>query len=131
MYEYGSRAGFWRLWRLFTARNMPVTVFAVATALRAIPTRSRRCARRNGRSRATASNGSTTRTRPRRRSGADLAEAVRIHTQATGERPLGLVHRPQFYQHAEVVLDEGGFLYSSDSYADDLPYWVNGPKGRT
>ena len=53
MYEYGSRAGFWRLWRLFTERNLPVTVFGVATALARIPARSRRCAKRAGRSRAT------------------------------------------------------------------------------
>ena len=55
MYEYGSRAGFWRLWRLFTQHDMPVTVFGVATALaRMSRRRSRRCAKRAGRSRATA-----------------------------------------------------------------------------
>ena len=67
IYEYGSRAGFWRLWRIFTERAMPVTVYGVATALAAQPGRRRGdAARPAGRSPATASNGSTTRTiRPR------------------------------------------------------------------
>ena len=54
MYEYGARAGFWRLWRLFRERGLPVTVFGVATALARNPgRRSPPCARRNGKSPAT------------------------------------------------------------------------------
>ena len=60
---------------------------------------------------------------------AHLAEAIRVHTQATGERPLGWYTGRNSVNTLKAVLDEGGFLYSSDSYADDLPYWVNGPKG--
>src|SRR5260370_2808457 len=60
---------------------------------------------------------------------AHLAEAIRIHTQATGERPFGWYTGRNSVETLKAVLDEGGFLYSSDSYADDLPYWVNGPKG--
>jgi peptidoglycan/xylan/chitin deacetylase (PgdA/CDA1 family) len=60
---------------------------------------------------------------------ADLAEAIRIHTQATGERPLGWYTGRTSVNSLKAVLDEGGFVYSSDSYADDLPYWVQGPKG--
>ena len=65
----------------------------------------------------------------RREERAHLAEAIRIHTQATGERPLGWYTGRNSVETLKAVLDEGGFLYSSDSYADDLPYWVNGPKG--
>ena len=58
-----------------------------------------------------------------------MAEAIRIHTAATGERPLGWYTGRSSANTLKAVLDDGGFLYSSDSYADDLPYWVNGPKG--
>jgi peptidoglycan/xylan/chitin deacetylase (PgdA/CDA1 family) len=58
-----------------------------------------------------------------------LAEAIRIHIEATGERPLGWYTGRNSVNTLRALLDEGGFLYSSDSYADDLPYWVNGPKG--
>ena len=129
MYEYGSRAGFWRLWRLFTERNMPVTVFGVATALARCPdiVAAMREARWE-----IASHGLKWidyKDVPPAQERAHLAEAIRIHTQATGERPLGWYTGRNTVKTLKAVLDEGGFLYSSDSYADDLPYWVNGPKG--
>ena len=58
-----------------------------------------------------------------------MREAIRIHAAATGERPLGWYTGRSSVHTLKAVLDDGGFLYSSDSYADDLPYWVNGPKG--
>ena len=130
MYEYGSRAGFWRLWRLFTERNLPVTVFGVATALARSPTRSRRCARRAGRSRATASNGSTTRTcrRHEERAASRRGDPHPHRRRPASVRSAGTPAAPRSTR-LKAVLDDGGFLYSSDSYADDLPYWVNGPKG--
>jgi peptidoglycan/xylan/chitin deacetylase (PgdA/CDA1 family) len=60
---------------------------------------------------------------------AHFTEAMRIHTAATGERPFGWYTGRNSVNTLKAVLDDGGFLYSSDSYADDLPYWVNGPKG--
>jgi peptidoglycan/xylan/chitin deacetylase (PgdA/CDA1 family) len=60
---------------------------------------------------------------------AHMAQAIRIHTEATGERPFGWYTGRSSANTLKAVLDEGGFLYSSDAYADDLPYWVNGPKG--
>ena len=89
MYEYGSRAGFWRLWRLFTERNMPVTVFGVATALARCPDAV--AAMREARWEI-ASHGLKWidyKDMPEAEERAHLAEAIRIHTQATGERPLG------------------------------------------
>jgi putative urate catabolism protein len=129
MYEYGSRAGFWRLWRMFTARRIPVTVFGVATALARCPdvVAAMREAQWE-----IASHGlkwidykDVSEAEER----AHLAEAVRIHIAATGERPLGWYTGRSSVNTLEAVLDEGGFVYSSDSYADDLPYWVNGPTG--
>jgi peptidoglycan/xylan/chitin deacetylase (PgdA/CDA1 family) len=58
-----------------------------------------------------------------------MAEAIRIHTEVTGERPLGWYTGRNSANTLKAVLEDGGFLYSSDTYADDLPYWVNGPNG--
>ena len=128
MFEYGSRAGFWRLWHMFTARKLPVTVFGVATALRRNPeiVAAMREAKWE-----IASHGlkwidykdfSEADER------AHMRDAIRIHTEATGERPLGWYTGRSSAHTLKLVLEDGGFLYSSDSYADDLPYWVNGPK---
>jgi putative urate catabolism protein len=129
MYEYGSRAGFWRLWRLFTQRRIPVTVFGVATAL-ARNLDAVTAMREAGWE--IASHGlkwidykDVAEAEER----AHLAQAIRVHTAATGERPLGWYTGRNSVNTLKAVLDEGGFLYSSDSYADDLPYWVNGGNG--
>jgi putative urate catabolism protein len=129
MYEYGSRAGFWRVWRLFTHHQIPVTVFGVAMALARSPDAV--AAMREARWEI-ASHGLKWidyKDVPEDEERAQLAEAIRIHAQATGERPLGWYTGRTSVNTLKAVLDEGGFLYSSDSYADDLPYWVNGPKG--
>ena len=129
MYEYGSRAGFWRLWRMFTARRMPVTVFAVATALVRHP-EAVAAMREAGWD--IASHGLkwiNYKDVPEAEERAHLAEAILLHTQATGERPLGWYTGRSSVNTLKAVVNEGGFLYSSDSYADDLPYWINASKG--
>jgi OHCU decarboxylase len=60
---------------------------------------------------------------------AHIAEAVRIHTEVTGERPLGFYQGRTSEHTLRLTMEEGGFLYSADSYADELPYWVDGTKG--
>jgi peptidoglycan/xylan/chitin deacetylase (PgdA/CDA1 family) len=60
---------------------------------------------------------------------AHMREAIRLHTEATGERPYGWYTGRTSANTLGLVLADGGFLYSSDSYADDLPYWVQGPNG--
>jgi peptidoglycan/xylan/chitin deacetylase (PgdA/CDA1 family) len=60
---------------------------------------------------------------------AHMAEAIRIHREVTGERPLGWYTGRTSVNSLNLVLQDGGFLYSCDSYADDLPYWVNGARG--
>ena len=129
MYEYGSRAGFWRLWRMFTARKLPVTVFAVASAL---PRNPDAVVAMKEAGWEIASHGLKWidyRNVPEAEERADMAEAIRIHTAAAGERPLGWYTGRTSENSLRCVLEDGGFAYSSDSYADDLPYWVNGPNG--
>ncbi len=127
MYEYGARAGFWRLWRLFGERGLPVTVFGVATALARNP---EVVAAMREAEWEIASHGlkwidykDIGEAEERQH----MAEAIRIHTQATGARPRGWYTGRSSVNTLKCVLDDGGFTYSSDSYADDLPYWVAGP----
>jgi putative urate catabolism protein len=129
MYEYGSRAGFWRVWRMFSERKLPLTVFGVATAL---AKNAETVAAMQEASWEIASHGLKWidyRNVPLDEERAHMGEAIRIHTQATGERPLGWYIGRGSENSLGLVLEEGGFLYSSDSYADDLPYWIRGPKG--
>lgn len=129
MYEYGARAGFWRLWRLFVSAGAPVTVFAVATAIaRNSPVVD--AMREAGWE--IASHGLKWidyRDVPEADERAHMNEAIRIHEEVCGARPLGWYTGRSSVNTLKLVLEEGGFAYSSDSYADDLPYWVGGPKG--
>lgn len=124
IYEYGSRAGFWRLYRLFRDRGIPVTVFGVAMALE-----------RNLEAVAAmleadweiASHGY--RWIDYKYFGEDLEKehlqkAIDIHAQVTGSRPLGWYTGRNSPNTRKLVVETGGFLYDSDSYADDLPYWI-------
>ncbi|MEQ7419263.1 allantoinase PuuE [Xanthomonas campestris pv. campestris] len=123
LYEYGSRAGFWRLHRLFSARGVPVTVFGVATALAANP---EAVAAMQSADWEIASHGlrwidyqHVDATIER----AHLAEAIALHTQVTGSRPLGWYQGRTSPNTARLVAEEGGFVYDADSYADDVPYY--------
>jgi putative urate catabolism protein len=126
MFEYGSRAGFWRLWRLFTARSIPVTVFGVASALYRNP---QVVAAMREAGWEIASHGLKWidyKDFSQADEAAHMREAIRLHIEATGERPFGWYTGRTSAHTLGLVLAEGGFLYSSDSYADDLPYWVSG-----
>ena len=123
IYEYGARAGFWRLHRLFTGLDVPVTVYGVATALERSPAQVGAMIDADWE---IASHGlkwieykDFTPTDER----ADLDEAIRIHTEVTGERPRGWYTGRCSINTVDIVAQEGGFAYVSDSYADDLPYW--------
>lgn len=123
LYEYGSRAGFWRLHRLFTARRVPVTVFGVAAALAANP---EAVAAMQAAEWEIASHGYRWidyQTVPEDVERAHIAEAIALHTRLTGARPLGWYQGRTSPNTARLIAEEGGFLYDADSYADDLPYY--------
>ena len=130
IYEYGSRAGFWRLWRSFTTRGIPVTVFGVATALQR---NSEAVAAMRETGWEIASHGlkwidykDFSKDAEREH----MREAIRIHTEATGERPLGWYTGRSSVHMLDLAIEEGGFLYTSDIYSDDLPYWLSGEQGQ-
>jgi putative urate catabolism protein len=123
LYEYGSRAGFWRLHRLFTSREMPVTVFGVAMALERNP---EAVAAMRAAGWEIATHGyrwidyqHVDETTER----AHLQKALAIHEHVTGERPLGWYLGRCSPNTHRLVAEEGGFVYNADCYADDLPYW--------
>lgn len=124
IYEYGSRVGVWRILKEFQRRDLPLTVFAVATALQRHPDL----------------------TAEFRRLGHEIAchglkwihyqnvgidierehmrEAVKIFQELTGEHPLGWYTGRDSPNTRSLVVEHGGFLYDSDNYGDDLPFWT-------
>ena len=129
IYEYGSRAGFWRLHRLFTERSVPVTVYAVATAMER---NVEAVAAMNEAKWEIATHGLKWidyRDAPPEVEAQHIAEAVRIHTEIAGVRPLGFYQGRSSLNTIRLGMEEGGFVYCADSYADDLPYWLEGPRG--
>ncbi len=129
IYEYGSRAGFWRLHRMFVDRDMPVTAYAVATAMaRNQPV----VDAMNEAGWEIATHGYKWvdyRDTPKEVERHDLAEAIRIHNEVAGTRPLGFYQGRSSINTIELGCEEGGFVYCADSYADDLPYYIDGPRG--
>jgi OHCU decarboxylase len=129
IYEYGSRAGFWRLHRLFTERSVPVTVYAIATAM-ARNVEAVAAMKEAGWEIATHGlKWIDYRDIAPEVEARHIDEAVRIHTEVVGARPLGFYQGRSSINTIRLGMEEGGFLYCADSYADDLPYWVRGPRG--
>lgn len=129
LYEYGARSGFWRLWRAFTRRDMPVTVYGVTQAMARNP---EAVAAMKEAGWEIASHGLRWweyKDVPEEVERAHISEAVRLHTEITGSRPLGIYQGKPSENTLKLVMEEGGFVYSADSYADELPYWVKGPRG--
>ncbi len=123
MYEYGARAGFWRLHRLFTEADLPVTIYGVATALMRAPTQ---LAAMQEAGWEIASHGLKWvqhKDMPPEEERAQIAEAIRLHTIATGERPHGWYTGRSSLNTIDLVSEAGGFAYISDTYDADLPYW--------
>ncbi len=128
IYEYGSRAGFWRLHRMFTGRNIPVTVFGVAMALARNPDAVEAM---NSAGWEIASHGYKWidyKDVPEEVEREHIAEAIRIHTEVTGEKPKGM-YQGRSSENTHNLTMEAGFEYSADTYADDIPYYVDGPDG--
>ncbi len=123
IYEYGSRAGVWRLLRLFEACKLPLTVFGVAMALQRHP---ELCAALVELGHEIACHGlrwisyqnvdiDTERKH--------MQEAIAIQLELTGSAPLGWYTGRDSPNTRQLVVEQGGFLYDSDYYGDDLPFW--------
>jgi len=124
LYEYGSRAGIWRVLRVFERRRLPLTVFAVALALQRHP---EAAAAFKELGHEIACHGlrwisyqqidvDTER--------AHMAEATRVLRDIVGTAPLGWYTGRDSPQTRRLLVEQGGYVYDADSYADDLPYWT-------
>ncbi|MEO3384703.1 allantoinase PuuE [Mesorhizobium sp. CAU 1741] len=125
IYEYGARAGFWRLHRMFTASNVPATVYGVATALARSPDQ---VAAMKEAGWDIASHGLRWidyRDHDEETERADLLEAIRLHAEVVGERPTGMYLGRTSVWSVRLTAAEGGFDWISDTYDDDLPYWLD------
>ena len=123
IYEYGSRVGFWRLWRMFKARQMPVTVYGVATAMQRNP---EAVAAMNEAGWEIATHGLKWidyRNHSYEAEKADVEEAIGVHAAVAGQRPLGFYQGRTSSNTLRIGAEEGGFLYLADTYADERPYW--------
>jgi allantoinase len=123
LYEYGSRSGFWRLHKLFQEKKIPLTIFGVGMALEKNP---EICKAIKSAGYEVASHGwrwidyqNIKKSEEKKH----MQLAIKTHKNIFGERPLGWYTGRCSPNTRDLVLEDGGFLYDSDSYSDDLPYW--------
>lgn len=124
IYDYGARAGFWRLHRLFTARALPVTIYGVATALARAP---EQVAAMVAAGWDIASHGLKWvdhRDMSESDERASIAEAIRLHTEVVGTPPRGWYTGRCSLNTVRLTAETGAFDWISDTYDDDLPWWL-------
>lgn len=123
IYEYGSRAGFWRLHRMFTERNLPVTVFGVSMALQRNPRAVEAMLKADWEIACHGHRWINYQDISEAQEREYLQLAIETHTKAVGERPTGWYLGRTSPNSDRLVAEEGGFVYNSDTYSDDIPYW--------
>ena len=124
IYEYGARAGFWRLHRLFTKKDIPVTVYGVASALARSPEQVKAMQDAGWEIASHGLKWIEHKDMLPEDEKTQIQEAIKLHQEITGERPYGWYTGRCSDNTVRLVSNEGGFDYISDSYADDLPYWL-------
>lgn len=127
IYEYGSRAGFWRLHRLFTQYELPVTVFGVAMALERNPNAVDAMLAANWEIASHGYRWIDYRQVPPEVEKQHLQQALAIHQRLTGDAPAGWYIGRTSENTRRLLLQTTQPLYDADSYADDLPYWFTPP----
>lgn len=126
IYEYGSRAGVWRILRLFKEFDVPITIFAVALAI----ARNRELADylvdKNYDICAHGFRWIDYQYVDEKTEREHIKDCISVLTEYLGKRPIGWYTGRNSPNTRRLVMEEGGFLYDSDTYDDDLPYWVDG-----
>jgi putative urate catabolism protein len=123
MYEYGSRAGFWRLHRLFQRYKLPVTVYGIAMAMERNPDVVSAMLEADWEIASHGYRWIDYQFVPEETEREHMAKAIEIHERLTGSKPLGWYTGRDSPNTRNLVLEHEHFIYDSDSYADDLPYW--------
>ena len=129
MYEYGSRAGFWRLHRLFQRYKLAVTVYGIAMAMERNPDVVSAMLEANWEIASHGYRWIDYQFVPEETEREHMAKAIDIHERLTGSKPLGWYTGRDSPNTRNLVLEHDHFLYDSDSYADDLPYWHQHDRG--
>jgi len=124
MYEYGSRVGFWRLHAFFTSRSIPLTVNGVAMALERNPEAAAAMVNAGWEISSHGHRWIDHHGMPEDVEREHIRRAIEVQTRVTGSRPLGYFLGRRSEHTVRLVAEEGGFVYSQDSYADELPYWI-------
>ena len=122
IYEYGARAGFWRLHRMLKA--LPVTVYGVATALARAPEQVKAMQSADWEIASHGLKWVEHKDMPEAEERAQIAEAIRLHEEVTGAKPRGWYTGRCSMNTVRLAAETGAFDYVADSYADDLPYWM-------
>ena len=125
IYEYGARAGFWRLHRLFSGAGIPVTVYGVATALARSPEQVEAMSTAGWEIASHGLKWIEHKDMEEAEERAQIAEAIRLHTEVVGTPPQGWYTGRCSMNTVRLAAETGQFAYLSDTYDDDLPYWMN------
>ena len=123
IYEYGSRAGFWRLDKLFREKKIPITIFGVGLALQQNPEVCEALKKGNYEIAAHGYRWIDYQDIKKPVEKKHIQQAINTIKDIFGSRPLGWYTGRCSPNTRDLVFEEGGFLYDSDSYSDDLPYW--------
>ncbi|MAV62174.1 MAG: allantoinase PuuE [Candidatus Pelagibacter sp.] len=123
MYEFGSRRGFWRLHKLFKEKNIPITIFGVAMALERNPEVCNAIKNGNYEIACHGWRWIDYQNVKKKIEKEHMKKAIKSIKKIFGERPLGWYTGRCSPNTRDLVFQDGGFLYDSDSYSDDLPYW--------
>lgn len=123
IYEYGSRAGVWRVLRLFEQYDIPLTIFAVAMAVERYPEVAKAMKEAGHEICSHGYRWIDYQYMDESEERDHMAKAISIIKEVTGERPVGWYTGRTGPNTRRLVAEEGGFLYDSDAYDDDLPYW--------
>lgn len=123
-YEYGARVGVWRLLDLFRDRNLPITAFAVGQALERVPDIGHRLVADGHEIAAHGWRWIDYRNVPPEEEAAHIDRTIETIARFTGAQPEGWYTGRVSMRTRKLVLQRGGFLYDSDAYNDDLPYWI-------
>jgi len=126
MYEYGSRAGVWRILELFSVRGLPLTAFAVGQALELNPELARALAAAGHEVAGHGYRWLDYRDIPVDEERRHIRRTIEVIERLCGQRPVGWYTGRVSPNTRRLLREEGGFLYSSDAYNDDLPYWLPG-----
>lgn len=124
LYDYGSRVGIWRILDVFKQRGLPLTVFAIADALRRNPSVVSELAKQGHEICGHGLKWIHYQDMDIKTEREHLQQALSIYQELTGGRPLGWYTGRDSPNTRQLVLEEGGFLYDSDHYGDDLPFWM-------